>query len=108
MQSTGNMARHGQYPLTTLEEQSYFIQPTYNFGPQFYGADTAPWAVGGGGVNNLGGGLAQQNLDDPNRMDSLTFEQQQELMRSLEETGLDGVDELFGLESQAFMFNGLQ
>lgn len=118
MTSTGNMARHGQFPLNTLEETSYFIQPTYNFGPQFI-SETAPWGVGAGGVGlgrgvdgfgNGGGGPSGGASGDgmDMRMDSLTYNQQQELMRSLEETGLDGVDELFGLESQSFMFSGLQ
>ena len=41
-------------------------------------------------------------------MDSLTPEQLQELMMSLESGGLDGVYESLGLESQALMFTGLQ
>lgn len=42
------------------------------------------------------------------RMESLTYDQQQELMRSLEDGGIEGLDEIFGLESQQLMFNGLE
>lgn len=110
VQSTGNMSR--QYPLNTLEETSYFIQPAYNFGPQYYG-ETAPWGIGAGSVNYGGGNILGQmasGMDDAryDRMESLTYDQQKELMRSLEDGGIEGLDELFGLKSQQLMFSGLQ
>lgn len=110
MQSTGHMSR--QYPLNTLEETSYFVHPPYNFGPQYY-SETAPWGIGAGSVNYGGGntlGQMASGTEDAryDRMESLTYDQQQELMRSLEDGGIEGLDELFGLESQQLMFSGLQ
>lgn len=70
-----------------VEETSYFIhQPTYNFGPQMYSD-----GVGGGGWGAM----------QPDRMGSLNYSQQAELMQSLETDGLVGIDDYLGL-SQSF------
>ena len=103
----------GQLPLdfnfNTLDEHSYFIQPTYNFGPATLGfglggsgAPSIPAshqpgnntfdaaAMEGWGAGGQGGG------GQYDRMDSLTYDQQIELMQCLEgEVG--GIDEYLGL-----------
>lgn len=70
-----------QPDFNSLEENNCFIQPAYNFGPQMY---------------------ADQNyVMEPDRMGSLTYTQQTELMQSLESEGLNGIDDYLGL-SQSF------
>jgi len=67
--------------FNSMEENNYFIQPTYNFGPQM---------------------CAEQNWQmQPDRMGSLNYSQQAELMQSLETDGLVGIDDYLGL-SQSF------
>ncbi len=93
MGSTGNAGM-----FNSPEETFYFIQPTYNFGPQMFG--DVSW---GGGNQNMGENQAQgQDM----RMDSLSYDQQIELMDCLENEDLGDIDAMFGLTGEAFMFAG--
>lgn len=75
MQAPGPAA--GQQSFNSLDENNYFIQPTYNFGPLVY---------------------TDQGYDtQTDRMGSLSYSQQVELMESLETNGLDGIDDYLGL-----------
>jgi hypothetical protein len=75
MQAAGPTAT--QQGFNNMDETNYFIQPTYNFGPQVY---------------------ADQDYEMQNdRSGSLSYSQQVELMESLESNGLDGIDDYLGL-----------
>lgn len=75
MQAPGPTA--GQQSFNGLEETDYFMQPTYNFGPQMY---------------------TDQDFEmQTDRSGSLSYSQQVELMESLETNGLDGIDDYLGL-----------
>ncbi|KFY24183.1 hypothetical protein V491_02255 [Pseudogymnoascus sp. VKM F-3775] len=75
MQAPGPTA--AQQSFNSLEETDYFMQPTYNFGPQMY---------------------TDQDFEmQTDRSGSLSYSQQVELMESLETNGLDGIDDYLGL-----------
>jgi hypothetical protein len=71
--------------FTPLDENQYFIQPTYNFGPQLY---------------------TEQTFEMPDRMGSLSYSQQAELMQDLETDGMSGIDSYLGLAPPNYFNQG--
>jgi hypothetical protein len=63
-----------------MNETSYFINQPYNFAPQLY----------------------EQNFEMQDRNGSLSYQQQQELMNSLENDGLDGIDSYLNLTPSTY------
>jgi hypothetical protein len=67
-----------------VNESSYFMNPQYNFGPQLY---------------------AEQNFNMPDRQGSLSFQQQRELMDSLEADPLSNIDSYLNMDTSQPYYN---
>lgn len=106
LQTQQNMVQNQQrLDFNSFDEQSYFIQPTYNFGPSQmsnfgFGGAGGP---SGGGANGEGMGADFGPSDTTggwggpmDRMDSLTYDQQVELMDCLE-GDVGTIDDYLGL-----------
>jgi hypothetical protein len=77
LQTSPSPALSATSPIPILNETSYFMNPQYNFGPQFY---------------------AEQDFNMPDRAGSLSYSQQRELMDTLESDPSVYIDGFLGMD----------